>query len=125
MPLLQAEHLALRAADLSRADRATFERHKSAFREELMHLAPLIDEGYWVPLKRRWNVWIDKAEPNRATPSEGRTADPIEYLEQRLSAKHVEAIFDTRRARAIIELIPDMTSSVDPLALDSEPLIPG
>jgi hypothetical protein len=126
LPLLQTEHLALRSATLSRTDLATLEGHKSAFHEELLYLAPLIDEGYWAPLKQRWRARIDAAEPKQAAATPLTTTDPIDRLQQRLSAKRASgaAIFDTRRARAIIDLIPDMTAPLDPLALDPEPLLP-
>jgi hypothetical protein len=125
LPLLQAEHLALRSSPLSTAERATLERHKSAFRQELLYLAPLMREGYWAPLKQRWRSWIETGERQEKTASVTAT-DPWERIEQRMDAKEAvrPAVFDTRRARAILDLIIDRTTPVNPLTLDPDPLIP-
>jgi hypothetical protein len=122
LPLLEAEHLLRRSAALSYAERTTLEQYKAKVREELLYLQPLMQEGFWAPLKQRWRTRIHTVEAKR--PHIDAT-DPIERLEQRLNAGRARSaeVFDTARALSLVELVPDRGEPVDPLALDPDPLI--
>ncbi len=122
LPLLQAEHLIRRSAALTNTERATLERHKAKVREELLYLEPLMQEGFWVPLKQRWQTRIHAIEPRTAPIT---ATDPIERLEQRLDAERAKsaAVYDTARALALVELVPDRGEPVNPLELDPDPII--
>jgi hypothetical protein len=121
LPLLNAEHLALRQNSGVSNDTA-IKRHLDEFHREYDSVGPLVNAGDWRPLKQKWLAEIERVEPRKLHVT---ATDPMERMEQRLAAQGARArgrLFDTQRARNILLLVPDQSERVSLAGLDSEPL---